>query len=61
MIYLVLAGGLGNQLFQIACAKSIAKDEDVGVIVNLLNPRLNSQNRVEVSEFDYRIILNLSI
>ena len=52
MIYLVLAGGLGNQLFQIACAKSIAKDEDVGVIVNLLNPRLNSQNLAEVSEFD---------
>jgi hypothetical protein len=52
MIYLVLAGGLGNQLFQIACAKSIAKDEDVGVIVNLLNPRLNSHNLPEVSEFD---------
>jgi hypothetical protein len=51
-MYLVLAGGLGNQLFQIACAKSIAKDKEVGVIVNLLNPRLNSHNLPEVSEFD---------
>ena len=52
MIYVVLAGGLGNQLFQIACANSVSGGKDVGVIVNLLNPRLNAQNLVEVSEFD---------
>lgn len=52
MIYVVLAGGLGNQLFQIACANAVSKGQDVGVIVNLLNPRLNSEDLVEVSEFD---------
>lgn len=52
MIYVVLAGGLGNQLFQIACANSVSRGQDVGVIINLLNPRVNSQNLVEVSEFD---------
>ena len=52
MIYIVLAGGLGNQLFQIACANSNSGDEEVGVIVNLLNPRLNSQNLTEISDFN---------
>jgi hypothetical protein len=52
LIYVVLAGGLGNQLFQIACANFVSGDEEVGVIVNLLNPRLNSQNLAEVSEFN---------
>ena len=50
-IYLSLTGGLGNQLFQMAAALSIANGD--GVEVEWINsrPRLNSGNEPEISDF----------
>lgn len=50
-IYLSLTGGLGNQLFQMAAALSIANGD--GVEVEWINsrPRLNSNDEPEISDF----------
>lgn len=48
---LILTGGLGNQLFQIAAALAILKDQSVDCDWKLGRPRLNKNGRPEVSSF----------
>jgi hypothetical protein len=49
-VYVMLAGGLGNQLFQLACAYS-RTSEDVYLDVSLANPRVNEFGFVDISDF----------
>lgn len=50
-VYAMLAGGLGNQLFQLACAHSRGA-EVVNLDVSLSNPRVNNSGKVDISDFD---------
>ena len=50
-VYVMLAGGLGNQLFQLACAHSRGA-EVVNLDVSLANPRVNDFGKVDISDFD---------
>jgi hypothetical protein len=49
-VYVMLAGGLGNQLFQLACAYSRGAT-DVYLDVSLANPRVNEIGLVDISDF----------
>lgn len=46
-VYIFLTGGLGNQLFQIAAAKSL-NPEEIKVITSVGHPRINSSGRADV-------------
>lgn len=46
-VYIFLTGGLGNQLFQIAAAKSL-NPKEIKVITSVGHPRLNEEGRSEV-------------
>jgi hypothetical protein len=46
-VYIFLTGGLGNQLFQIAAAKSL-NPKEIKVITSIGHPRLNKEGRSEV-------------
>ncbi len=50
-VYLSLTGGLGNQLFQIAAAVAIARNDHV--VVEWINsrPRLNKMGKPEIADF----------
>jgi len=48
---ILLMGGLGNQLFQIAAGLSYSND-DITLVDNLGNPRRNDQNEAEIESFD---------
>lgn len=50
-IYLSLTGGLGNQLFQMAAALSIANGDEVEVEWINSRPRLNSSQEPEICDF----------
>jgi hypothetical protein len=50
-VYLSLTGGLGNQLFQIAAAISIANGDEIEVEWVNSRPRLNSLEKPEISDF----------
>jgi hypothetical protein len=49
--YFILAGGLGNQLFQLAAALSLAKDANIEMRSFLNNSRLNNDGIPEISSF----------
>lgn len=49
--YFILAGGLGNQLFQLAAALSFAKDAKIEMRSFLNNSRLNIDGIPEISSF----------
>jgi len=46
-IYIFLTGGLGNQLFQVAAAKSL-NPKEIKIITSIGHPRLNKKGRSEV-------------
>lgn len=46
-IYLFLTGGLGNQLFQLAAAKSLNPNE-IKIITSVGHPRLNKEGRADI-------------
>jgi hypothetical protein len=46
-VYVYLTGGLGNQLFQLAAARSL-KPEIIYLITSVGKPRLNSKNKAEI-------------
>jgi hypothetical protein len=46
-----LMGGLGNQLFQLSFALSLAKEDSVNLIPILGNSRRNSRGEVEIASF----------
>lgn len=50
-VYVMLAGGLGNQLFQLAGALSRGSDY-CKLDVSLANPRLNPSGHVDISDFE---------
>ena len=50
-IYVMLAGGLGNQLFQLAGALSRGGDSCI-LDASLVNPRTNKQGKVDISDFE---------
>lgn len=47
-----LAGGLGNQLFQVVHALADSKNSEILLHANLLNPRVNSDGKPEVLDFE---------
>ena len=47
----ILNGGLGNQLFQLAAACSASEDINTVVILNLGNPTSNIRDEVDLQEF----------
>jgi hypothetical protein len=50
-IYVMLAGGLGNQLFQLAGA--LSRDSDICKLdTTLANPRVNVHGKVDISDFN---------
>ena len=60
MIILNLTGGLGNQLFQIHAALSLANfDEEIEVEWGLGNPRLNDENLPDIASFTLPERINL--
>ena len=52
---LVLLGGLGNQLFQIAAALSQSNSGKIRLYESLGNPRVNKQNLPDVLDFDFPV------
>lgn len=48
---LVLTGGLGNQLFQLAAGLTIASPENLEIDCNLGRPRLNQKERPDLDSF----------
>lgn len=50
-VYIFLTGGLGNQLFQVAAAKSL-NPKEIKLITSVGNPRLNSEGKAEVLSLD---------
>jgi len=46
-VYIFLTGGLGNQLFQVAAAKSL-NPKEIKIITSIGHPRLNKEGRSEV-------------
>jgi hypothetical protein len=50
---LVLTGGLGNQLFQLAAGLSVANPEDLIIDCNLGSPRLNRHGNPELDSFTF--------
>lgn len=50
--YVSLTGGLGNQLFQLAAAMSMSRQEKVGMVSSFGYPRLNSTGKPDIYEFD---------
>jgi hypothetical protein len=50
--YVSLTGGLGNQLFQLAAARSMSRQEKVGMVSSFGSPRLNSTGQPDIYEFD---------
>jgi hypothetical protein len=50
-VYLFLTGGLGNQLFQLAAAKSLNPNE-IKIITSVGHPRLNKEGRADVFSLD---------
>jgi hypothetical protein len=50
-IYLFLTGGLGNQLFQIAAAKSL-NPKEIKIITSVGHPRLNKEGRADIFGLD---------
>lgn len=51
-VYLVLFGGLGNQLFQLANALDIAGDKEIIILARLGNPRIQKNGNLELQEFN---------
>jgi hypothetical protein len=51
-VTIALTGGLGNQLFQLAAALSLAKGGHVQVLSNQGNPRRNAQGQPELFSFN---------
>jgi hypothetical protein len=47
----VLAGGLGNQLFQLAAGLAVSHGHDVTLNYSLANPRLTSEELPDISNF----------
>jgi hypothetical protein len=54
-----LTGGLGNQLFQLAAAMSIAEESEIEVIEKPGRPRLNSNNDPELFSLSVNQIANI--
>jgi hypothetical protein len=52
-VYVSLTGGLGNQLFQLAAALSMSRQNKVGMISIFGSPRLNSIGQPDIYDFDY--------
>jgi hypothetical protein len=50
-VYLFLTGGLGNQLFQLAAAKSLNPNE-IKIITSIGHPRLNKEGRADIFSLD---------
>ena len=46
-----LAGGLGNQLFQLAAGLALAKGEKINIERSLANPRTRNDGALEVESF----------
>jgi hypothetical protein len=55
---IVLTGGLGNQLFQVAAGLFATSADRLLIEGKLGRPRLNSQNRPEIDSFDFPFKLN---
>lgn len=51
-VSVVLSGGLGNQLFQFAAAKSLSGEGSIKLISDIGNPRLNQLNLPAISSYD---------
>jgi len=51
-VYLVLFGGLGNQLFQFANALDISGDNEIIILARLGNPRIQRNGNIELQEFN---------
>jgi hypothetical protein len=54
----VLTGGLGNQLFQIAAGLFATSADQLVIECKLGRPRLNSQKKPEIDSFDFPFDLN---
>lgn len=50
-VYLFLTGGLGNQLFQLAAAKSL-NPKEIWIITSIGHPRLNKDGRADIFSLD---------
>jgi hypothetical protein len=50
-VYVILMGGLGNQLFQISAALSISKDNPIYIDWKIAKPRLNAKGLPEIVSF----------
>lgn len=50
-IYVILMGGLGNQLFQVAAALSIAKERPIYIDWKTASPRLNGDGIPDIASF----------
>jgi len=50
-VYLFLTGGLGNQLFQLAAAKSL-NPREIRIITSVGHPRLNKDGRADIFSLD---------
>ena len=59
MAYLILNGGLGNQLFQLAAALDYFPSQKIHIISDLGNPRLNSSGLPDI--FGFENSMNLEI
>ena len=51
-VSLILSGGLGNQLFQLAAAKSLSGTGSITLITDIGNPRTNHLNLPAISSYD---------
>lgn len=49
--FLPLAGGLGNQLFQLSAGLAMSSRNKVSLITNMLNPRCDNRNNPDIFQF----------
>ena len=49
--YIALAGGLGNQLFQLASGLFFSKNSNLIILENMGNPRISSNGNVDLHDF----------
>jgi hypothetical protein len=50
--YIPLAGGLGNQLFQLSAGLAISKNNNILLITNLLTPRTDAERTPDLFQFE---------
>ena len=49
--FIPLAGGLGNQLFQMSAGLAMSNRNEVSLITNMLNPRCDTRNNPDIFQF----------